>query len=96
MLELSALALAGIHFGVPPVYYWYAKAKWLSKPWDIRIDPSYRPKVTVVIPTYNEAKLIEAKLDNVTAQVYPKDGIEVLVIDSASTDGTAEVVERWI
>jgi len=96
MLELSALALAGIHFGVPPVYYWYAKAKWLSKPWDIRIDPSYRPKVTVVIPTYNEAKLIEAKLDNVTAQVYPKDRIEVLVIDSASTDGTAEVVERWI
>ena len=53
------------------------------------------PKVTVVIPTYNEAKLIERKLENVYEQDYPRDRLEVIVVDSASTDGTPELVRRW-
>jgi len=96
MLALLALALAGLHFVFPLTYYWYARVRWLSRSWGVRVDPSYKPRVTVVIPTYNEAKLIEARLDNVAAQVYPKDRMEILVIDSASTDGTAELVKRWV
>lgn len=96
MLALLALALAGLHFAFPLTYYWYARVRWLSRSWGVRVDPSYKPRVTVVIPTYNEAKLIEARLDNVAAQVYPKDRMEILVVDSASTDGTAELVKRWV
>lgn len=44
-LLITALALAAIHFGVPLGYYWWAKTKWLPKPWNMKTDPSYRPGV---------------------------------------------------
>ena len=34
-LDLIAIPLAIIHFGVPLAYYWYAKKKWLPKPWNL-------------------------------------------------------------
>jgi len=95
LLELVALTLAGIHFGVPLLYYFYLKSRYLDEPWNIKIDEDYRPRVTVIVPTYNEAKFIQGKLDNVYGQDYPKDLMEVVVVDSASTDGTPELVEEW-
>jgi len=95
MLELLAIILAGIHFGIPLIYYSYAKVKWLRKPWNIKMDEHYKPRITIIVPTYNEAKFIERKLDNLYAQEYPKKLIRLLVIDSASEDGTAELVKKW-
>jgi len=92
---ITALILIVVHFGTPLAYYWYAKTRWLPKPWNIRVDGSYKPKVTVVIPTYNEAEFIQSKLDNIYDQDYPKSLMEVIVADSASTDGTTELVEEW-
>ncbi|MEZ0394617.1 MAG: glycosyltransferase family 2 protein [Desulfurococcaceae archaeon] len=95
ILEIAALALAGAHFGVPLLYYFYLKRRYLGRPWGIGIDGNYRPKVTVVVPTYNEAELIRDRLDNVYAQDYPRALMEIIVVDSASRDGTAELVRRW-
>ncbi len=95
MLELAALSLAAIHLGVPLAYYLYAKTRWLPKPWGIRLSDGYRPKVTVIVPTYREAGIIEGRLSNIRSQDYPRDLMEVIVIDSGSDDGTAEVVEEW-
>ena len=50
------------------------------------------PAVAVVTPVYNGADLIEACIGSVRAQDTP-DWIHILV-DNASTDGTAEVVSR--
>jgi len=66
ILESVALALTSIHFGVPLLYYLYLRRR-LSKPWGIKVDYSYRPRVSIVIPTYNEAELIERKLENIYA-----------------------------
>ena len=85
-----ALILALLHFGVPLLYYYYLRKWWLSKPWDIRRDPGYKPKVSIIVPTYNEASLIESKLDDLARQDYPRELMEVVVVDSASTDGTPE------
>ncbi|WP_333638875.1 glycosyltransferase family 2 protein [Pyrobaculum aerophilum] len=87
------LALAALHFGVPLGYYAVAK-RWLRRDWGIREDGGYRPKVSVIIPTYNEAGHIAQRLENV-AQSYPRDKLEVVVVDGASTDGTAEIAEKW-
>jgi len=92
---ITALALAAVHFGTPLAYYWYAKTRWLPKPWNIKMDENYRPKVTIIIPTYNEAEFIEKKLDNVYQQDYPRDKVEVIVVDSASDDETPELVKEW-
>jgi glycosyltransferase involved in cell wall biosynthesis len=96
LLELLALVLAGIHFGVPLIYYLYLKSRCLNKSWNIKIEEIYKPKVAIVLPTYNEAEFIWQRLDNIYAQDYPKELMEVVVVDSASEDKTADLVKKWI
>ena len=48
------------------------------------------PLVSVVIPAYNSRQTILRALDSVSAQRYP--ALEVIVVDDASSDGTAELV----
>jgi len=80
---------------VPLVYYWYLKARCFNRPWNIRIDESYRPNVTIITPTYNEDKFIQKRLDNICEQRYPRELVEIFIVDSASTDRTLEVVKDW-
>ena len=53
------------------------------------------PKVTVAIPTFNRAKYLRQTLAGIAAQRFPRDHVEVLVIDNNSTDDTAEVVAAF-
>jgi len=94
LLTALGAALAAAHFGAPLAYYAVAR-RWLKTPWHIRPDPAYLPAVTVAIPTYNEARHIEEKLEDVYRQDYPRDRLEIIIVDSASTDGTAERARRW-
>lgn len=48
--------------------------------------------VTVVVPTRNNIRTIEACLRSVTEQTHPR--VELIVVDNHSTDGTPEVAER--
>ncbi|MDW8011274.1 MAG: glycosyltransferase family 2 protein, partial [Sulfolobales archaeon] len=96
LLEAVAIALALTHFGLPLAYYYYVKKRWLPKPWGIRLDEDYRPKVSVIVPTYNEANNIVERLDNIYSQDYPKELLEVVVVDSGSTDGTPELVKKCV
>lgn len=95
LLEAAAVALAVVHFGVPLAYYLHLRRAWLRRPWGLGRDPGYTPRVVVVVPTYNEAGLIERKLDDIYRQDYPREKLEVVVVDSASTDGTPEKARRW-
>ena len=47
---------------------------------------------SVVIPAYNEEKVISACLIAMLAQDYPASAYEVIVVDNASSDHTADVV----
>jgi len=95
LLLALAIALALVHFGFPLSYYLYLKRKWLNKPWDIRRDPSYRPRVSIILPTYNEAEFIRERLDNIYNQDYPRELVELIVADSGSNDGTIESIKEW-
>lgn len=53
------------------------------------------PLIDVIVPVYNEAATIRAKLSNLAKLDYPRDCLRVLVVDGQSDDGTAELVERW-
>src|SRR5262245_10977639 len=48
------------------------------------------PRISVVITTYNRAKLLQRCLASVFAQTLSD--FEVIVVDDASTDGTAELL----
>jgi uncharacterized membrane protein YiaA len=79
LLTALGAALAAAHFGAPLAYYAAAR-RWLKMPWRIKPDPAYLPAVTVAIPTYNEARHIEEKLEDVYRQDYPRDRLETIVI----------------
>jgi len=49
-----------------------------------------RPPISVVIPAHNAAATIARALESVRAQAYAP--LEVIVVDDASTDGTADAV----
>jgi len=54
------------------------------------------PFVTIAVPCFNEERHIEAFLDDVFAQDYPQDQMEVLIGDGMSTDRTREILSRII
>ena len=54
-----------------------------------------KPYVSIIIPCRNEAKFIGKALDSIIANDYPKDRLEVLVVDGMSEDDTKEVIERY-
>ena len=52
------------------------------------------PSVSVVLPTYNEERIIENKLEDILALEYPPEKVEVVVVDS-SDDRTPELVREF-
>jgi len=56
--------------------------------------PVYPPrKVSVVIPTYNNLSLLLECIESVRAQDYPRESIEIVVVDNASEDRTTQVIK---
>jgi len=53
------------------------------------------PRVSLLVPIRNEERYIARCLDGLAAQDYPRDRLEVLVIDGASSDRTREVVAGY-
>ena len=55
---------------------------------------TFEPPVTVLVPAYNEEKVIERTVEGLLQSEYPS--FEILVIDDGSTDGTADCVRRMM
>jgi succinoglycan biosynthesis protein ExoA len=51
------------------------------------------PRVSVIIPVLNEERYIGDCLRTILAQDYPRDLMEILVVDGMSTDHTCEIVQ---
>lgn len=51
------------------------------------------PLVSVIIPTYNRAKIISRTLDNIFEQTYQN--LEVIIVDDGSTDETLSVLREY-
>lgn len=57
-------------------------------------DEQYCPSVGVVVPVYNEEKVIVKKIDNLLSLDYPADKLSVWVGSDCSTDKTDELVSN--
>lgn len=63
---------------------------------DGRCDMAESPRLSIIIPAYNEEKRLPATLQSVFDYMKRQSyGWEVLVADNGSTDGTARIVQEW-
>ena len=50
------------------------------------------PSVSVIVPTRNRAPYLQQLMLALTAQIYPADRVEVIIVDNSSMDETEDVV----
>src|SRR5688572_6496915 len=58
-----------------------------------RDGENVRPRLSVITVVYNAADLLEATIRSVVTQDLP--GLEYIVVDGGSTDGTLDIVRRY-
>ena len=66
----------------------------LAVPTPIRRAPVH-PMVTLIIPAFNEARVIADKIENSLRLQYPRDSLEILVVSDGSTDATEAIAARY-
>jgi len=90
MMAALLIAVYGIQAGLLSLLYlWHRR--------DIPVPPRVTrwPTVTIQLPVYNEFCVIERLLRSVTRIEYPRDLLQIQVLDD-STDETTELVKREI
>ena len=55
----------------------------------------YSPKVSIIVATRNNEQTINECLSAIFELNYPKDFLEVIVVDGCSTDRTLEIAEKY-
>ncbi len=87
--------LCTIFIGFPSLYHLYMR-RVASRPWKLKTDKNYSPTITILVPTYNEADVIGYKLDNLSKLRYPRNFIQIILIDSGSEDKTLDKIHEFL
>ena len=87
---LGLTVVTATHIGYPILAKLAASHTRRAHPLGERIEQSYLPELTVLVPAYNEAPFIAHKIHDTLAQDYPQESLEIIVIDDGSDDATAE------
>ena len=51
------------------------------------------PRISIVVPSYNQGHFIGATLESITSQAYPN--LELIIADGGSNDDTIEVIKKY-
>lgn len=53
------------------------------------------PKVSIIAPAYNEEKTIAASIESIKRIDYPKELLEIVIVNDGSTDNTSNVIKKY-
>jgi len=60
-----------------------------------RIELDEYPGVTIIVPCYNEERTIAATVDSLLHLDYPKDKLQIFVVDDGSKDNTWQLIQEF-
>lgn len=58
-------------------------------------DGDWEPNLSVVVPAHNEERVIGRLLERIVEFTYPKEKLQVVVVDDGSTDNTGKIIEDF-
>lgn len=91
----SVIVYASIYIGIIATTFYimsFVNDQKVKKP---MFSDGELPFVSIVIPALNEEKYVEKTLKSVLDFDYPKDKLEVIFVDDASTDSTLEIARQF-
>jgi poly-beta-1,6-N-acetyl-D-glucosamine synthase len=94
LVLVTWVVLGLVHLGIPLAYFGIMKRLASSRDYGLKMSVEWKPSVSIIVPTYNESPVIEKKLRNLAEIDYPTEKIEIIVVDSASSDGTADQARK--
>ena len=54
-----------------------------------------RKTISIIVPAFNEEKVISACLESLLKQKFPKEKFEIIIVDNNSEDKTAEIIRQY-
>ena len=95
MVWIPALVEVGLGVAAlaPFLVHRLSVGAWRKKGIEYPLATAELPPVTVLLPVWNEALILEKKLANLSAQNMR---FSLLLIDSASTDSTLATAKAWL
>ena len=92
---LAAMALTPCLVSIAiAIYSWWLHRAPERQPFR-RVPAVPWPSVDLIVPVFNESKLLARKLENVAGLRYAPDRLRIIIVDGASTDGSREIAEAW-
>lgn len=86
---VCAVLTVYIYFGYPALIWLLARVR----PRPVRRAP-VTPSMTIIVPLYNEERVVEQKIRNSLALEYPRERLEVIFVSDGCTDATEEICRR--
>lgn len=89
---LGAWSIIGFYVVLTVAGYLYSREESRRRP----PEPERWPGVSVILPAHNEEIVMAGTLESILHLDYPRERLEVIVIDDSSTDRTRRVVEHMM
>lgn len=91
LVILVFFSLLMVFAGVPILYFLYMR-RLSKKAWNLTNDSKYLPLVSIIVPMHNEEKIIRFKLQNLAKISYPREKLQIIIVNDNSTDGSLQAV----
>lgn len=95
-MKLEALSTFEIVFLIAIAFYTVQQRIFIKGfRWRLKTNPDYEPTVTIIVAARNEEKNIRECIESLIKIDYPREKLEIIIVDDFSTDKTGEIIDEY-